>query len=182
MPMKKHKAAVLVAQVDIPPTKHFEHFIEDALKGTFTPVIKVEELPRNWNGTDLAGSVEVVVQTAADLLDATPDALFAAYIMPTAIQIEYTDNSPCSRLPMIFIAIRSRHGNEWFYVDLFGQTHPSIVNTIAPTIDQVLEKREALCRPVSIEHYSDASRFIECLRSGVGHTFATLPDTSSTIQ
>lgn len=180
--MNKEKAVVLVAQVDIPSPDTFGYFLKNALGPRYAPVVQIEEHQRNWDGVGLAESVETVIQTAANLLERSPDALFAAYIMPTAVLIEYTGGTPCEQCPMIFIAIRSKHGNEWFYVDLFGQVNPNIPGTLAPTIDGVLEKRQALCRPVTAAHYSEATIFIESLRTAVGNVFSVQPHVPGTLQ
>ena len=180
--MQKAKAVVRLAQIEIPPTRVFQKTIEDALTGRYNPIVEIEEDARQWDGVGLSKSIEGTVQTAFDILHTTPDALFAAYIMPTAVLGHDPETGLQEHLTMIFIAVRSSHGNEWFYVDMGDNVPPEVIGIVAPTMDAVLEKRQALCNPISKEHYAEAECFIQGLRAGLNNAFIIASQRCRTLQ
>lgn len=180
--MYKAKTIVRLAQIEFPPTRIFQRTIEEALKKRYVPIVEIEGNKEQWNGVGLSKSIEGTIQTAADMQQEFPDALFTAYIMPTAILNKDSMMGTAEQLPLIFVAIRNSFGNEWFYAETRGQWPTPILETISGVMDTVLAKRQALCNPILEWHGKEAEAFIQNLESGMKRAFSLADQATSTLQ
>lgn len=166
--------AVFVEHFIFPPTEQFVNSIQRVLTDNYGEFANHVSSGRNApKDLDIAQCVRYGVGQAERLIQAVPNVLMAASIVPLIIEVQ---SGVMSRQQgLIFVSARNHKGHEWVYAHFVGKivAPVEVTHMLADSVNGVLEERLSLEADPSVEEMQSVSEFIDVIVNSVTHVLGS---------